>query len=119
MRIDNKLWGRLRRNEASTPLRPGQRERGFIREVRADGKISLTLQPQGAAAGADLAEQILGLAKARGGVLEVSDASPPALIHQLFGVSKGNFKKAIGHLYRQGRIVIEDDRISVREDAAD
>ena len=116
--VDNKHWGLVHRNEAFKPLRLGQRERGFIREVRADGKISLTLQPQGAAAGSDLAEQIIGLAKARGGVLELSDSSPPALIHQLFGVSKGNFKKAIGHLYRQGRIVIEDDRISVREDAA-
>jgi len=49
--------------------------------------------------------------EAEGGVLAVSDKSAPEVISQLFNVSKGNFKKAIGGLFKQGRIVIHDDRI--------
>jgi predicted RNA-binding protein (virulence factor B family) len=48
---------------------------------------------------------------AEGGVLPVCDKSDPAVITKLFNVSKGNFKKAIGALFKQGRIVIHDDRI--------
>jgi hypothetical protein len=49
--------------------------------------------------------------EAEGGVLGVCDKSDPALISKLFNVSKGNFKKAIGGLFKQGLIVIHDDRI--------
>jgi hypothetical protein len=90
-------------------------EKGFIKEVRPDGKISLSLQPLGRQAVDALGQQILGLAKARNGVLEVSDKSSPELISKLFGVSKGTFKKAIGGLYKQGLIVIYDDRIELPE----
>jgi hypothetical protein len=46
-------------------------------------------------------------------VLPLNDKSSPEAISALFRVSKGNFKKAIGGLYKQGRIVIHDDRIEL------
>ncbi|MCY1389019.1 CvfB-like winged helix domain protein [compost metagenome] len=95
-------------------LRGGMREKGYIKEVRADGKISLSLQPVGQAARDDLSEKILAELRAAGGSLAISDKSPPEQISQQFGVSKGNFKKAIGGLYKQGLITILDDRIELR-----
>jgi predicted RNA-binding protein (virulence factor B family) len=113
--IEGKHWGLIHHNEVFKFLRSGMQEKGFIKEVRPDGKISLSLQPLGRQAVDALGQQILGLAKARNGVLEVSDKSSPELISKLFGVSKGTFKKAIGGLYKQGLIVIYDDRIELPE----
>lgn len=111
--INNRHWGLIHKNEVFKFLRVGMRETGFIKEVRADGKISLSLQPVGQEAANALHDKILGLLKEKGGVLLVSDKSTPQVISGLFGVSKGNFKKAIGALYKQGLIVIEADRITL------
>ncbi|TWI50959.1 hypothetical protein IQ22_03658 [Pseudomonas duriflava] len=111
--VEGKHWGLLHNNEVFKFLRSGMNEQGFIKEVRPDGKISLSLQRLGREATDTLSQTILGLLKARQGVLEVSDKSSPELISQLFGVSKGAFKKAIGGLYKQGLIVIHDDRIEL------
>lgn len=109
--INNRHWGLIHKNEVFKFLRSGMHEQGYIKEVRADGKVSLSLQPVGAALSDSLQEQIMARLDAEGGVLPVSDKSDPALISKLFNVSKGNFKKAIGGLFKQGRIVIHDDRI--------
>ncbi|MFZ3024233.1 S1 RNA-binding domain-containing protein [Pseudomonas sp.] len=109
--INNQHWGLIHKNEVFKFLRSGMREKGFIKELRADGKISLSLQPVGQEAANSLHEKILQQLQANGGTLAVSDKSPPKVISGLFGVSKGNFKKAIGALYKQGQIVIHADRI--------
>ena len=109
--INNQHWGLIHKNEVFKFLRSGMREKGFIKELRTDGKISLSLQPVGQEAANSLHEKILQQLQANGGTLAVSDKSPPEVISGLFGVSKGNFKKAIGALYKQGQIVIHADRI--------
>jgi predicted RNA-binding protein (virulence factor B family) len=109
--INNQHWGLIHKNEVFKFLRNGIREKGFIKELRADGKISLSLQPVGQDAADALHQKIMQLLDEKGGVLLVNDKSDPKLISDLFGVSKGNFKKAIGALYKQGQIVIHADRI--------
>lgn len=109
--INGKHWGLIHKNEVFKFLRGGMRERGYIRELRADGKISLSLQPIGSEATDALQALILQQLEENQGVLAVSDKSPAEEIARRFGVSKGNFKKAIGGLYKQGRIVIHPDRI--------
>lgn len=109
--IEGRHWGLIHKNEVFKFLRPGLRERGYIRELRADGKISLSLQPLGNEAADALQALILQKLEEQGGVLQLSDKSPAESIARAFGVSKGNFKKAIGGLYKQGRIVIHADRI--------
>ena len=113
--IDGRHWGLIHKNEVFKFLRPGMQEKGYIRELRADGKISLSLQPVGQQAAGSLAEQILARLREAGGRLALSDKSPPEEIVRLFGVSKGNFKKAIGGLYKQGRIRILADGIELAE----
>ncbi|MGE7989767.1 CvfB family protein [Pseudomonas sp. NPDC089554] len=109
--INNRHWGLIHKNEVFKFLRSGMHEKGFIKELRSDGKIALSLQPVGQALADGLHEQIMARLEAAGGVLPVCDKSDPVVISQMFNVSKGNFKKAIGALFKQGRIVIHDDRI--------
>ena len=111
--IDGKHWGLIHKNELFKFIRSGMREKGYIKELRADGKISLSLQPIGHEAASGLAEQIIERLRAQGGVLALGDKRPPELISEHFRVSKGNFKKAIGGLYKQGLIRIHDDRIEL------
>lgn len=111
--INNQHWGLIHKNEVFKFLRSGKQEKGYIKEIRDDGKIALSLQPVGAGAADSLHEQILAKLKAADGVLPVSDKSDPQVISDLFGVSKGNFKKAIGALYKSGQIVIHDNRIEL------
>ncbi|AYC33739.1 GntR family transcriptional regulator [Pseudomonas cavernae] len=111
--LDNQHWALVHKNELFKPLRIGFRDQGFIKEVRADGKISLSLQAVGKDAPDALSDNILKQLRDNSGVLYVSDKSDPAEISHRFGVSKGSFKKAIGGLYKQGLIVIHADRIEL------
>ena len=111
--INGKHWGLIHKNELFKFLRSGMQEKGFIKEVRADGKISLSLQLVGQEAASSLGEQILNKLREQGGMLPLNDKSSPEAISALFRVSKGNFKKAIGGLYKQGRILIHEDRIEL------
>ncbi|MDA7086101.1 S1-like domain-containing RNA-binding protein [Pseudomonas sp. SA3-5] len=111
--INGKHWGLIHKNELFKFVRSGMQEKGFIKEVRADGKISLSLQAVGQEAASSLGEQILAKLRDHDGVLPLNDKSSPEAISALFRVSKGNFKKAIGGLYKQGRIVIHEDRIEL------
>ncbi|MGI4838425.1 MAG: CvfB family protein [Janthinobacterium lividum] len=111
--INNQHWGLIHKNEVFKFLRSGKQEIGYIKALRDDGKIALSLQPVGAQAADSLNEKILCKLRDNQGSLPVSDKSEPQVIADLFGVSKGNFKKAIGALYKNGQIVIHADRIEL------
>lgn len=111
--INNKHWGLIHKNEVFKFMRAGKQEKGYIKEIRSDGNISLSLQPVGAEAASSLNSKILAKLRENDGTLPVSDKSDPQVISGLFGVSKGNFKKAIGALYKQGQIVIHADHIEL------
>jgi uncharacterized protein len=111
--INGRHWGLIHKNEAFKFLRSGMREKGYIKEVRSDGKISLSLQPVGDELMGSLSQQILAKLREQGGVLALSDKSSPEAISAHFRASKGNFKKAIGGLYKQGLIQIHPDRIEL------
>jgi uncharacterized protein len=105
--------GLLYHNELPAPLKIGQKLDGYIRAVRADGKIDLTINPAGYQRVAPLKEQILEMLTARGGKLPYGDGSSPEEIRVAFGVSKKAFKQAIGSLYRERLIVIEERGIRI------
>lgn len=105
--VDNSHWGVLYRNELFEPLSKGQYLNGYIKKIRADKKIDLTLYRQGHEEIAELSEQIIRKLTEHDGVLMLTDKSPPESIYSIFKVSKKAYKKAVGILYRQRRIVIE------------
>ena len=109
--IDQLYLGVLFNDDVLKPLKPGQTMVGYIKNVRSDNKLDVQLQLQGHEARVDIGERILQRLADQDGCLLLSDKSTPDEIYALFQVSKGNFKKAIGRLYKQKQIIIEPDRI--------
>jgi predicted RNA-binding protein (virulence factor B family) len=115
--INHSHWGLLYKNEVFQRISFGQSLRGFIKQVRPDGRIDL-----GLAAGREVRDKyataILDyLHQQEDGFAAVHDKSDPALITRLFGISKKAFKQAIGGLYKQHLIVIEKTGIRLVEAA--
>ena len=88
----------------ASPLSIGARMRGFVQEVREDGKIDLRLDKAGYARVAPLTEQILDQLSKAGGRLNFDDDSSPDAIRARFGVSKKAFKQALGALFKARKI---------------
>jgi hypothetical protein len=109
--INNSAEGMLYRNEVFQPLQKGDRVAGFIKKVREDGKIDLSLQKPGHERVDEVSDLVLEKLKAARGYLPVTDRTAPETIYGLFGVSKKTFKKAIGTLYKKRLILIESDGI--------
>jgi predicted RNA-binding protein (virulence factor B family) len=103
--------GVLYKNEVFKPLRIGDQMKGFIKKIREDEKIDLSLSKASFEQSKDLTSIIIAKLKENGGFLRVTDKSNPDVIYQLFGESKKTFKKAVGHLYKQRLIVIEEEGI--------
>jgi len=111
--VDDKYWGVLYRNEIFQPLKKGQTLTGYIKNVRADHKLDLTLNASGKYGDKvhGTAEKILASLQQAGGFLALTDRSSPETIYATFAVSKKIFKQAIGNLYKQRKIEIEADGI--------
>lgn len=113
--VDNSHWGVLYADEVFQRLSFGQSKKGFIKQIRSDNKIDLSLQG-GQETRDKYAKIILIYLNEQNGFAPVHDKSDPQLISTLFGMSKGSFKKAIGGLYKQRIISIEKDGIRLIED---
>lgn len=109
--IDNSHWGLLFKNEVFQPLKTGDRLKGYIKQVRPDEKIDLVLQKPGYEKIDSIAQGVLDKLKASGNYLPVNDKTDPDEISRIFGISKKNFKKAIGALYKQRLVAIDEDGI--------
>lgn len=100
------------RNEIFQPLSIGQHMTGYIKQIREDGKIDCILQKNDGHEQVDrLAALILKKLEENGGVLAVSDKSEPDEIYRLFGCSKKNYKKSVGGLFRQHKVVIGEKEL--------
>lgn len=109
--INNRHWGMVYRSEVFQRLEKGEHLRGYVKEVRDDDKIDVSLTPLGYQKVEGISAIILDSLKAQGGFLAVHDKSNPDLIYSLFRCSKKSFKQAIGSLYKQQLITIERDGI--------
>ena len=107
--ISNDSLGMLYQNEIFEPVRSGDIRKAFIKKIRPDGKIDVSLQRQGYVNEIPQAgEQLLARLKKEDGFLPVNDKSSPDDIYSLLNMSKKNFKKTVGLLYKQKLITIED-----------
>ncbi|HHF2938713.1 TPA: CvfB family protein [Vibrio diabolicus] len=109
--VNRKHWGMIFPSDVFGKLYIGKKLKGFIKQIREDGKIDLALQKVGVAKMDDLSSKILDLLEKKGGFLPLNDKSSPEAIFDAFRTSKGTYKKTIGGLYKQGKIVIEKDGI--------
>ncbi|BEI23074.1 S1-like domain-containing RNA-binding protein [Vibrio fluvialis] len=113
--INGQHWGMIFPSDVFGKLFIGKKLKGYIKNIREDGKIDLALQKVGVAKMDDLSEKILETLQKKGGFLPLSDKSTPEAIFATFRTSKGTFKKTIGGLFKQGKILIEKDGIRLAE----
>ncbi|MGY3794440.1 CvfB family protein [uncultured Aquimarina sp.] len=115
MIVNQKYLGLVYQDEIFQKLTTGDQLKGFVKKVRPDGKIDLTLQRHGYRSIEPNAEQILKELKLQGGFIDLNDKSDPDDIKEVFQLSKKSFKKAIGSLYKAKKIIIEKDGIRLVE----
>ncbi|MGC3990323.1 MAG: S1-like domain-containing RNA-binding protein [Chthoniobacteraceae bacterium] len=113
--IENAHWGLLYRNEVPPTLAIGQKLTGYIKMVRPDGKIDLSLDASGYGRIRPLRDQILEALKTSGGSLPLGDHSTPEEIRSAFNTSKKAYKQALGALFRERLIQMEKDGIRLVE----
>lgn len=106
--VNNRYWGLVHNNEIFGTVRKGERRDGWIKTLRSDRRLNLALNPPGHGKVDSVAQGILDKIRSNGGFMAVTDKSPPEAIYKLFGVSKKVFKQAIGSLYKNRLITIED-----------
>lgn len=109
--IDGTHLGMILNNDALQGIRVGQETQGYIRHIRDDGKLNLSLQPLGQAGRDSLDQRILAFLQLEGGSSTLTDRSSPEAIYRRFGVSKANYKKALGRLYKARLIELGKERI--------
>jgi predicted RNA-binding protein (virulence factor B family) len=112
--INNRYSGMLYRCETYTTLSIGEKTEGYIGRIREDGKLDLTLKRPGYQSIPGSAASIMEILKKNGGFLPYHDKSLPDEISRIFAMSKKEFKRAIGGLYKAGSIEITDNGIRVR-----
>jgi uncharacterized protein len=111
--VEDKHWGLLYKNEIFQKIKKGDRVKGFIKKVREDGKLDVSLQEQGYDEVFSASMKILGKLKEEGPFLPLNDKSEPGQIYNMLEMSKKIFKKAIGALYKDRKITIEDSGIRI------
>jgi predicted RNA-binding protein (virulence factor B family) len=111
--INKKFVGMIYSNETFSHIRMGDTYPAFIKKVRTDGLIDVSLQQQGMTNLRDTTYLILELLEETGGKTFLTDKSTPEEIKSMLGVSKKSFKKAVGILYKERKILITDDGIEL------
>jgi predicted RNA-binding protein (virulence factor B family) len=111
--INGKFRGLAYQNEVFETVSPGYKTKGYIKTIRPDGKIDVSFQKQGFEAIDDSAQQVLEALKQNDGFLRLNDNSHPEEIKSVLKMSKKTFKKAIGSLYKQKLIDINNEGIQL------
>ncbi len=114
--INDTYSGMLYKNETYEQVAIGDIKEGFISKIREDGKIDLSLKKPGYKSVINSADKILNKLKDEKGFLPLHDKSSPDEIKTLLTMSKKEFKRTIGGLYKQGLITIIDNGIKLTED---
>jgi predicted RNA-binding protein (virulence factor B family) len=112
--VDNKYRGMIFQSEIYQDLLPGERTTGYVRNVREDGKLDISLRRTGMDQLTDAQYTILDELEDNNGFLPLHDKSTPDEIQSTLQMSKKTFKKSIGMLYKQKKITISDKGIKLK-----
>lgn len=113
--VNNEHWGLLYENEIFQPLRNGLLTKAWVKKVVNDDKVDLTLSPPIAERFNTVADQVLKAVEANDGFLPLNDKSSPEAIRRRFGISKRDFKAAVGKLYKMRMITIAADGLYIKK----
>lgn len=112
--VDDQFLGLIYHSETFETLKIGDRRPGYIRHIRKDGKIDLSLKKPGHVSIDGSGQRIMAALKKAGGFIPCHDKSSPQKIAELFSMSKKEFKRAIGGLYKKRLIEISDQGIRLK-----
>jgi len=104
--------GLIYKNEVNKELRIGEKRQAYVKMIRDDNKLDISITPIGYQnVNSSNSSLIFTALKNNDGYLEINDKSSPDQIKALFGLSKKAFKKAVGELYRERKITLEEKGI--------
>jgi predicted RNA-binding protein (virulence factor B family) len=110
--INGTHLGLIHNSELLQPIKLGLKATGYIRKIRDDGRIDLSLQKRGIDVVNNLADEIIAHISNENNI-KLNDKASPQEVYELFKVSKSNFKKAVGKLLSEKRVIIEANIISL------
>ena len=116
--INQKYAGLLYHNEVFEDLQPGDLRRGFVKKIREENKIDLSLQVIGFRHILDLKDTLMLELQENGGIINLGDKSSPEDIYNQLKISKKAFKKAIGSLYKERLVLVTDNSVKLVEKPA-
>ncbi|MCI5529333.1 MAG: S1-like domain-containing RNA-binding protein [Blautia sp.] len=114
--VDDKYSALIPAREAAGKYRPGQILELRVTEVKEDGKMNVTDRQKAYLQLNEDAEMVLGVIHEFAGVLPFDDKASPEVIKREFGLSKNAFKRAVGHLLKEGKIEIRERRIYAKNE---
>jgi len=109
--VNHRFLALLYLDELPAGIVTGMQLAGYVKRLREDGKLDVTLRKVGAEGVSDAREVILKALAAHDGRLPLHDQSSPAAIQQTLGMSKKTFKKAVGGLYKDGLVTLNDEGV--------
>jgi predicted RNA-binding protein (virulence factor B family) len=111
--VNQKYWGMIYKNQIFSDIDTGQRINAWVKQIREDGKIDVTLQQPGFKEVLSAEDKILKLLEQQNGYSDLNDDSKPDEIYTELQISKKVFKKAIGKLFREKKIMITENGIQL------
>lgn len=109
--VDHRFEGMIYANEIFEEVRIGQIKEGYVKQLRPDGKLDLSLQMTGKAKASGAADKVYAMLQANGGMLPYNSKTDPELIQKTFGLSKKNFKAALTQLVGDQKIIVKENGI--------
>ncbi len=109
--VDDIYSAAILKQELYGDIKPGDRIRARVSRVRDDGRLNLSIREKAHVQIYPDMERILELLAQYGGVLPFTEKASPEVIKRETGMSKNEFKRAVGHLYKERKIVIDDGKI--------
>jgi predicted RNA-binding protein (virulence factor B family) len=113
--INNTYSGMIFRNQIYKDIMIGDHMKGFIEQVRSDGKIDVSLRKKGMKNLEAGAQIILNELRASNGFIALTDKSTPEEIQSILQMSKKNFKKSLGILYRNKQVLLKKEGVLLRK----
>lgn len=111
--VNNAHFGMIYKDELINKLAIGETVTAFVKKVRDDGKLDLTLKDTNGQRAHSIADLILEKMKLNNGMITITDKSSPEDIARVFGCSKKDFKKAVGYLYKERKIAISATNLTL------
>lgn len=111
--VNNRHWGMIYNDQIFSPVKVGDKLTGYVHRISDEGRIDIMLQQEGREQRDSASAKLLELLEKRGGTLALGDKSSPEEIAALTGLSKKSFKRAVGALYKERKIILTDTTISL------